>query len=326
MSVRGPRTWFATSVRSRWGRALASSAVLLLRLAVPEAAAQGMPFHTPTALPLPLAEQGVRTFYQHVELRSLIKDGEEIDNPEDVRVGVDAVPFVVPYGLTHRTILFAGIPYIWKTFEQAGTSQSNQGFGDVLLMLKQEILAKDFVAGNRRLAVFATASFPTGETENDDDGAPPAALRLGAGTVNLTGQAVYSYVNDRFGAHGAVGYSAAAGRKFGVRAGDRFIYDLALGYRLFPKVYQTLKDVTIAAYVELNGVVQQSATQGGEFRPDTGGHTLFLSPGLQLIPVQNWAIEASFQYPIVRELRGTQLGPDWSLSVGARAVFYLLGV
>lgn len=308
-----------------WGRAVASSGILLLSLGVAEVAAQAMPFHTPTALPLPLAEQGVRTFYQHVELRSLLRGGEEIDNPEDVRVGVDAVPFVVPYGLTHRTILFAGIPYVWKTLEQGGTSRTNQGFGDVFLILKQEILAKDFVAGNRRLAVFATANFPTGETENDDDGALPPPLRLGAGTVNLSGQVVYSYVNDRFGGHGAVGYSAAAGTEFDVRIGDRFTYDLALGYRLFPKLYQTLKDVTLAAYLELNGVVQQPARQGGDFLPDTGGHTLFLSPGLQLIPLQNWAIEASFQLPIVRELRGTQLGPDWSVAIGARAVFYIFG-
>lgn len=286
--------------------------------------AQGMPFHTPTALPLPLAESSVRAFYQHVELRSLLRRGEEIENPEGLRLGVDAIPIVAPYGLTPRTVVFAGIPYLWKTFERSGVEDSNNGFGDLFLMVKQEILARDFVAGNRRLAVFAGASFPTGETQ--ERGAPlPPPLRLGLGTVNLTGQANYSYVNNRFGYHGAVAYTAAAASRFDVRTGDRFRYDLALGYRLFPAVYRTLKDITLAAYLELNGAVQQPSTQDGDPLLDTGGHTLFLSPGLQLIPLQNWAIEASFQLPIVRELRGTQLGPDWSVAVGARAVFYLLG-
>lgn len=315
----------ATFVRSLWGRAAVWTGILLLSVGLGEAAAQGMPFHTPTALPIPLAEQGVRTFYQHLEMRSLLRDGDEIDNPEDLRVGVDAIPFVVPYGLTPRTIMFAGIPYVRKTFEQAGVERSNRGFGDVFLMVKQEILARDLVAGNRRLALFATARFPTGETEGDA-GALPPPLRLGSGMVDLTGHVVYSYVNDRVGAHGAVGYSAAAGSEFGVRVGDRFSYDLALGYRLFPAVYQTLKDITLAAYLELNGSVQQAATGGGALLADTGGHTLFVSPGIQLIPLQNWALEASFQYPIVRELRGVQLGPDWSLSVGVRAVFYLFGL
>lgn len=289
-----------------------------------ETGAQGLPFHTPTGLPLPLAESSVRGLYRHLEMGSLTRNGDEVENPEGLRVGVDAVPLVVPYGVTPRTTLFVGIPYLWKTFERGGTRESNRGLGDLFVRVKQEILAKDFVAGNRRLAVFAAASLPTGETEEDGAALPPP-LRLGLGSVNLTGQAVYSYVNDRFGYHGAVSYTAATGATAGVRIGDRFGYDLAWGYRLFPAVYETLREVTLAAYLELNGSVAQPSTQGGSLRADSGGHTLFLSPGLQLIPLRNWAIEASFQWPIVRELRGTQLAPDWSLAVGARAVFYLWG-
>lgn len=44
-----------------------------------------------------------------------------------------------------------------------------------------------------------------------------------------------------------------------------------------------------------------------------------------MIPVPNWAIEGSFQLPIVRALRGIQLGPDWSLSVGVRTLLHLFG-
>lgn len=287
-------------------------------------AAQGMPFHTPTALPLPLAESGVRSFYRHVERRSLLDRGREIPNLEGLRVSADVVPLILASGVTRRTIVSAGIPYVWKTFRRSGARQSNDGVGDAFVLVKRELLAADFVAGNRRLAIFAGASFPTGETE-DDAGLLPAPLRLGSGVVNLTGQAVYSYVNDRLGAHGALSYAAAAGSEGGVRAGDRFGYDLALGLRLFPAVYETLRDVTLAAYVEFNGSVEQPAAAAGTPLGDTGGHTLFLSPGLQLIPLPNWAVEASFQYPVVRALSGMQLGPDWALSIGARAVFYLLG-
>lgn len=202
-----------------------------------------MPFHTPTALPLPLAESSIRSFYQHLEMRSLLQNGQEIDGADDPRVGVDAVPLMAAYGVAPRTILIAGIPYLQKTFRRAGIEQSNSGFGDLLLMVKQEILARDFVAGNRRLALFAGAMVPTGQT--DDDGtALPQALRLGLGTVNLMGRS-------------------------GLRPGSRTRY-------AWPPC-----------------------------------------------PLPNWALEASFQLPIVRALRGTQLGPDWSLSVGARTVLYL---
>lgn len=71
--------------------------------------------------------------------------------------------------------------------------------------------------------------------------------------------------------------------------------------------------------------MEQPGTQDGGPLANTGGHTLLLAPGLQLIPLPNWAIEGSFQLPIVRELRGTQLGPTWSLSLGVRTVLYLFG-
>jgi len=110
------------------------------------------------------------------------------------------------------------------------------------------------------VALFAGATLPTGETQSDS-GPLPMPLRLGVGTVNLMGQAVYSYVNDRLGVHGTLGYTAATASKFGMRIGDRFGYDLALGYRLFPATYRTLHDVTMAGYLELDGMVEQPATQ-----------------------------------------------------------------
>lgn len=289
-----------------------------------QAGGQGMPFHTPTALPLPLAESSIRSFYRHMEMRSLLENGREVANPQQMRVGVDAVPLMVPQAVTSRTVLIAAIPYLHTAFEQAGTRRTNRGFGDLVLMVRQTVLAADFIKGNRRMVLFAGATLPTGETQSDS-GLLPMPLRLGVGTVNLMGQAVYSYVNDRLGVHGTLGYTAATASKFGMRIGDRFGYDLALGYRLFPATYRTLHDVTMAGYLELDGMVEQPATQQGAPLANSGGHTLFLSPGLQLIPVPNWAIEGSFQLPIVRALRGIQLGPDWSLSVGVRTLLHLFG-
>ncbi len=303
-------------------RALLVAALLMLRSLPTEA--QGIPFHTPSALPLPLAESSIRSFYEHVELRTLLDNGHEIANPQALRVGVDAVPLMVPHAVTPRTVVIAAIPYLHQTFEQSGAAQTNSGLGDLTLMVRQTVHAADFIKGNRRMVLFAGASMPTGETASDS-GPLPTPLRLGLGTVNALGQAVYSYVNDRLGVHGAVGYTAATASKFGVRIGDRLGYDLALGYRLFPASYRTLHDVTMAGYLEFDGTVAQPATQNGTPVPNTGGHTLYLSPGLQLIPMQNWALEASFQLPIVHQLRGTQLGPTWSLAVGLRTVLYLFG-
>jgi hypothetical protein len=284
-----------------------------------------MPFHTPTALPLPLAESSIRSFYEHREMRTLLDNGHEVANPQGLRVHVDAVPLMVPHAVTPGTVVIAGISYLRKTFGQSGTVRTNSGFGDALLMVRHTVLAADFIKGNRRLVLFAGATLPTGETASDS-GPLPAPLRLGLGTVSLLGQAVYSYVNDRLGLHGALGYTAATAAKFGVRIGDRVGYDFAFGYRVLPATYRTLHDVTVAGYLELDGSVEQPATRSGNPLANSGGHTLFLSPGLQVIPVPNWAIEGSFQLPVVRQLRGTQLGPTWSLALGVRTVLHLVGM
>lgn len=299
-------------------------AVVATAVAAGSVRAQGLPFVTPTALPLPLAENGIRVFYQHVAVRTLLQNGHEIPNPGNLRVEVDAVPVIVSVGMTPRTVVMAMLPYLHKTLGGNGSTAKNSGVGDLGILVRQDLLASDFVAGNRRLALIAGASFPTGETSGST-GALLPPLRLGLGATNLTGQGVYSYVNNRLGLHGAIGYTAATSGTFGVRTGDRFTYGLALGYRLAPATFKTLKDVTFAGYLELNGTVEQPAREGGVPLADTGGHTLFLSPGLQLIPLQNWALDASFQVPIVRALHGAQLGPTWSLAIGARAVLYLFG-
>ncbi|MBI4539402.1 MAG: transporter [Gemmatimonadetes bacterium] len=306
------------------GIAAALCALLLISARPSPGRAQGMPVHMPTALPLPLTESGVRLLYQHFEMGSLLRNGRVVGNADGLRVGVDALALMVPYGVTPQTILMAGIPYVRKTVEGSGSRRTNAGLGDAFLLVKQELSARDFVAGNRRLALFAGLGLPTGETEADGD-LLPVPLRLGGGTVDLTGQLVYSYVNDRTGVHGAAAYATATSAVGEVRVGDRFRYDLAFGYRIFPSVYRSLRDLSLAVYLELNGTVEAVATQRHQTLPDSGGHTVMLSPGLQLLPLPNWAIDASLQLPLLRDLHGTQLGQDWSIAVGVRTVFFPFG-
>ncbi|RMF60289.1 MAG: transporter, partial [Calditrichaeota bacterium] len=49
---------------------------------------------------------------------------------------------------------------------------------------------------------------------------------------------------------------------------------------------------------------------------------IFLSPGLQYVGGRRWLIEASVQFPIVNEPNGTQLGTDWTVSLGTRVLLF----
>ncbi len=286
---------------------------------VAPAAGQGMPFHTNTALPLSLAEAGLRGFFQYTELgvRSRGSDAGTLPGDPDLRVG--ALPLMVPYAIRPGTFVMVALPYLDKRLDQGGTTRANRGLGDVTLLVKQELMAADVVMGNRRLALFASATLPTGETEEGDEPLPPP-LRLGGGTTFFRGEAVYSYVQNQVGIHAGAGYVVPAGTEQGVRPGDAFTFDLALGYRFLPRRLETLRERTWQAYLELNGSVVQSSTQDAVPMEGTGGTTIFLSPGLQWIPLLNLAVEGSVQFPVVRHPRGTQMMPEWSTSIGVRAL------
>ena len=48
---------------------------------------------------------------------------------------------------------------------------------------------------------------------------------------------------------------------------------------------------------------------------------LFLSPGIQYLPIPQMILEGSVQVPIHRDLNGRQVAPDWSAVVGLRYLF-----
>lgn len=302
---------------------IAGASLLLIITAPAPAATQGLPINTPSALSLALAENAIRTGYRRIEM-TLLREGDTVEETGAPSLGLDLVPLVVPYGLTSKTTLFFGIPYQWRSLEANGSRETSAGVGDAFVQIKQQILAQNYLKGTTRLALFGRSSIPTGQTERDGEPLPPP-LRLGSGVVNLSGLAVLTHVNDRIGVTGMAGYTLATAASGGVRQGDRFQYGLALGYRLVPSRYRSFRDRTWVVYLEFNGTVEASATRASIALENTGGHILFVSPGLQFIPTPAVLFEATFQHPLVRELRGDQLGPDWSFGIGGRFNMYLLG-
>jgi hypothetical protein len=284
--------------------------------------AQAIPFHTPTALPLALEESAPRLVFRHLRSGTLVGPDGPPAGESAPRATTDMGVLVVPYALRRRTVVMVGIPYLRRSLEAdetEGLRRTNRGIGDPTVLVKQELLARDVIGGNRRLALFLSASLPAGETESGGEALDPA-LRLGRGVATLEGQVAYSHVEGRIGLHAAAGYGRPTGSVFGVRPGEEATYDVALGFRIRPARFETLREPTLGGYMEVNGAYRRPATTDGQTVPDTGGHLVFLSPGLQFIPRPNLGLEISVQLPMVREPRGTQLMPDWTLGLSVRTI------
>jgi len=73
--------------------------------------------------------------------------------------------------------------------------------------------------------------------------------------------------------------------------------------------------------VELNGDSRQRVDIAGESEENTGGHTLYISPGLRVGLGHSVSLFTSVGIPIVNDLNGLQSEPDYRVIGGMSVTF-----
>ena len=149
----------------------------------------------------------------------------------------------------------------------------------------------------------------------------PKSLQLGTGSVDTSAGFILTHSVGALGLSGDVIYDINTDSD-GFAFGDVLHYDVALGYRILPRIYRTYPAKQINLYVEANGTWSRRDTLQGNPLADSGGPLLLLSPGVQFIPLANFLVEATYQVPVWQGLNGAQLGFDPTLKVGLRWLMY----
>ncbi len=189
----------------------------------------------------------------------------------------------------------------------SGDFTDNQsGLGDIKLLSRYQMFSqKKKDAFN--LAFGAGVSLPTGSTdEKDSSGATlPGFLQPGSGSLDPIVE---------LGAHKLYGRSMVSGYvKFqlttGGEAGDQdferpdvFSYNLGYVYAL-----SNVFDVQL----EMNGMAQNKAKLDGIEHDNTGGHTIYLTPGIHVKFWRKMHVDLGVPTVIYRNLNGTQLSEDY---------------
>jgi hypothetical protein len=131
--------------------------------------------------------------------------------------------------------------------------------------------------------------------------------------------------------------------------GNRVLYNAALAYRVFgetagdahehdphaahahashshePMVAKAKHNetshthVALDALLELNGEWHDKQRTAGIIDPNSGGNTIFISPGLGLT-ADNWSSYVLIGIPLVSNYNGVQPTPEWRTLVGVSAV------
>lgn len=248
------------------------------------------------------------------------------DDPSGARrdMRVLAAVSVLAYGINHKLAVFGALPYTDKSIEvtPAGMriERDNRGLGDVTGFARYTLWQNDVKGRTSRLAAFGGFTAPTGDDdESDRIGRLPPSLQNGTGATDWLGGVVASHQSLKYQFDGQLSYrNNREANNF--EAGDQARLDLSWQHRLWPRVLGAGVPAFLYGVLEVNALHQEKNRINGDRDDNSGGTTLWLSPGLQYV-TRRWVVEVILQKPVAQNLNGTALENDLRLTTGFRVNF-----
>lgn len=303
--------------------------ILLTLVLLAPAGAGAFPINAPNARTL-FGGFTLGSVRLRVTRAATLKEGTEtISDPKDQAVTTVEEDLEVVYGATRDLTLGVTLPILEERLRFDGPVGERRtitadGVGDLALVGVYRVYREDVARGTTQFSFLGGLKLPSGATDIEDPNLPrltgkagtrlPPSLQLGSGSVDgLVGLAGFHNM-DRLSFYADVQGKLTTRGAQDFRAGNTLFYDLSADYVLLPQRNMFL-------ILELNGISASRAEQASRTVRDSGGQLLFVSPGLQYLPVPNLILETSVQVPIHRDLNGRQLAPDWSVVAGLRYLF-----
>ncbi len=244
--------------------------------------------------------------YSDAQLLSLAGAGSEVHSLDYL-----LVPFLnLAYGATGDLTLNLQFPFYSvrgnireghdvppPEVHEHGTSG---GVGDLTLFGQYRFLHED--SGGLDAALLAGIKFPTGMTKvrARDGGRLETEMQPGSGSFDpLAGAAATRHFGkfcvDASGLYGFVTEGAQH-----TDLGDFFLYGAAGAYRL------QADPVPLDLVLEINGEWRQKHAVGAAKDADSGGHSIYLSPGVRVGLGGNWLLAVAAGIPVLQDLNGIQ--------------------
>ena len=260
-----------------------------------------------------------------VRVQSRYKKASDDPTTLDRETKTLTVPVTVVYGFTERFAGIVSVPWVYRRHETLSGAEritrKTDGVGDISLLGKYRIYTRDEVGVTSRLSVISGLDLPSGRTADEDArGKLPRTLQAGSGAVDgILGLAfTHQTLDDEWDTNLTYQWNNRAND---FEFGDVLKYTVAYQKRVLPWVlpeegmYQQLNLI-----LELNGEWQQKHEDPNGTVADSGGHTIYVSPGLQLAS-KRFVAETSIQLPVVQDLNGSQVETDYTVIASLRFTF-----
>jgi hypothetical protein len=273
------------------------------------------------------SDVGLTPFKGQWIYRSQLRYTRKADDPtpQDRKLEVFAMPQTLVYGLTEKTSMILTVPFLSKELDSTKggtrTSRGDAGLGDLLLLGKHRLYTKDYPSATSRFSLVAGTDLPTGQSgDADARGKLPRDLQLGSGSADplVGGAYTWQSLDDEWDVSLTYQFNTTA-NKF--EFGDVLTYTVGYQRRVWPiRLPERGLYAQWNLVLEANGQWEQQAKSHGSRVDNSGGHLLFLSPGLQ-VATKHFVIESSVQLPVLQNLNGNQVEPDFVLVASIRATF-----
>lgn len=243
----------------------------------------------------------------------MIRTFVRIDNFDPGASGQRLRRFINPYAVVwgaypHLNLTFVAPLVILRTQSPAnlGRTSTTTSFADGAIFARYDLLRKNVPRGYTRLSPEIGVKVPSGGA-------------FSTGSTDVLGTLVLSHWRDPHALIADAQFTYATANDQALRLGNRWNYDLAYVYRLLPRGELGIPFLLLV--LELNGEQVRRTRLNTTPLADSGGHLVFLSPGLEFQPINRLLLEFSTPIPVVRDLNGKQLRPRSSLIVGIRWLF-----
>ena len=265
----------------------------------------------------------------------------ESNNVHDLRT-IQAYAISYAYGVTNDFTVAVALPYVRRTGIREATEQDSDefevenfgpadGIGDLTLFGQYRF----FNQNHTELAALFGLTMPTGRTNAHTAQGElfDAEFQPGTGAWEPLMGLAWTHHEGKLSFDANVLYTLSTEGIESTTLGDRFQYNFAVSYRLTslgsgehpmfhgaePHEHES-SGPSLDLVLELNGEWHAEQVTNGISDPNSGGNTIFLSPGLRLSQ-DKWSSFVSVGIPVVDDLNGIQSEPDLRIIAGATLLF-----
>ncbi len=279
---------------------------------------------------------GLRVTERYSSLSSVYHGTQEVENP-GAKEEYYTTEFSGFFGVSENLVLIANIPYkktrlnghlhVHADGVEAHPDKGEEtGLGDISFLARYTFYRGHSLDMTNTIAGVWGVKLPTGKTDGKtEDGADflDSHLQLGTGSTDFLVGLSFSHAHGNGSLSANILAAITGDGESGNtdhRFGNTLNYDLTGKYRVYPSAVSPAAAQFFVA-LGLNGELMDREVEAGAEVNGSGGHKLYLTPGIQAIIGQHLTVEATYHHPIYINVNGIQIVEDKKIIGGISYIF-----